>query len=331
MLILINKINHDSLTFVKLPASIHNPDTTNHGVGIRFSRTVNDESSKTESFSDVKFSFCNLPHAVPVCDLPSGSSQHLPPVVERRSRAAWTSHLQSTDHLVLGDTVPVQQLELQGDVGEVLSSRGQFEHERFVEDRLDGALLHVSLFLHDSLALVEQVDLHVRIAQAGEVHPREVPRLQHHHREACGGGLVTQRQQQLAPPLGPQLGGAGVEVPGELQAPSKGQLPQGHKGLPHGVVPRVPVERQDREVHRNVLDVCLRDAVEGEVLVVGGVEGAPEDTRLGLVVLVWQQLQLHVRVPGGRLLSGVLAPANRGQSAAPSHAHHQRPGVSLVP
>ena len=38
------------------------------------------------------------------------------------------------------------------------------------------------------------------------------------------------------------------------------------------------------------------DAIEGEVLVIDGVQGPSQHPRLHLVLLFWQQLQLHIRV-----------------------------------
>ncbi len=38
------------------------------------------------------------------------------------------------------------------------------------------------------------------------------------------------------------------------------------------------------------------DSVEGEIFVVDGVEGPAQHSGLHLVLLLWQQLQLHVRV-----------------------------------
>ena len=47
--------------------------------------------------------------------------------------------------------------------------------------------------------------------------------------------------------------------------------------------------------HRQLVEV---DAIEGEVLVVDWVEGAPHHPGLHLVLLLGQQLQLDVRVAG---------------------------------
>ena len=42
------------------------------------------------------------------------------------------------------------------------------------------------------------------------------------------------------------------------------------------------------------------DSVEGEVLVVNGVEGPAHDAGLDLVLLLWQQLQFNVGIAGNK-------------------------------
>lgn len=65
-------------------------------------------------------------------------------------------------YLVLGDSVPVQHEQLERDVVERGAGRGRhLEHERLVEHRVQGALLHVRLLLGDALPVVQQVHLHV--------------------------------------------------------------------------------------------------------------------------------------------------------------------------
>ena len=50
----------------------------------------------------------------------------------------------------------------------------KIEDEGLVEDRVQRSLLHVRLLLRDPLTIVHQVDLHVRIAGAADVHCRHV-------------------------------------------------------------------------------------------------------------------------------------------------------------
>lgn len=105
---------------------------------------------------------------MPLCYLSSRGVADLVPVL-----LGWPSapgpQLQPADHLVLGDTVPVQDQELEADVLEALVV-GDLEHERLVEDRVGGALLHVGLLLGDALVVVEKVDLHVRICVGEKKH-----------------------------------------------------------------------------------------------------------------------------------------------------------------
>ena len=46
-------------------------------------------------------------------------------------------------------------------------------------------------------------------------------------------------------------------------------------------------------IYRQLVEV---DTVEGEVLIVDRVESSPQDPGLHLVLLLWQQLQLDIRV-----------------------------------
>ena len=46
-------------------------------------------------------------------------------------------------------------------------------------------------------------------------------------------------------------------------------------------------------IYRQLVEV---DAVKGEVLIVDRVESSPQDPGLHLVLLLWQQLQLDIRV-----------------------------------
>jgi hypothetical protein len=54
--------------------------------------------------------------------------------------------------------------------------------------------------------------------------------------------------------------------------------------------------RKNRMQSRNYLQLVELHAVEGEVLVVDGVERAPHHPRLHLVLLLGQQLQLYVGI-----------------------------------
>ena len=48
-----------------------------------------------------------------------------------------------------------------------------------------------------------------------------------------------------------------------------------------------------KNIHRQLVKV---DTVEGEVLVIDRVESSPQDPGLNLVLLLWQQLELDIRV-----------------------------------
>ena len=48
-----------------------------------------------------------------------------------------------------------------------------------------------------------------------------------------------------------------------------------------------------RNIYRQLVEV---DTVEGEVLVIDRVECSPQDPGLNLVLLLWQQLELDIRV-----------------------------------
>lgn len=68
------------------------------------------------------------------------------------------------------------------------------------------------------------------------------------------------------------------------------------------------------------------DAVEGKVLIVDRMVGVPQDSGLGLVMLIRQKLQLHVRV------TGRLTPTlGGGQVRAFNDRHDQSTVVTLVP
>ena len=91
----------------------------------------------------------------------------------------------------------------------------------------------------------------------------------------------------------------------------------GIKGAPRG-----PPERTKWSAN---LQLILSDAVEGEIFVVDGIEGAAEDSGLHFVMLVRKQLELDVRIAGADV--GI---AGR-QPSAFYHRDVQRALLHVVP
>ncbi len=101
---------------------------------------------------------------VPLRDLLSGTVHDLVPVMGFRS-AMLGADFQTAYDLVLGHAIPIQSQELQTDVLETLVTRN-IEQERFIEDRVECALLYVSLLLSDPLPVVKQVHLYIGICKS---------------------------------------------------------------------------------------------------------------------------------------------------------------------
>ena len=106
-------------------------------------------------------------HALPTQPMPLGdllarAVNDLIPVVQLAVARA-RSELQATHHLVLCDTVPVEEEELDTDTCQAVVATGHVEQERLVEDRVEGSLLDACLLLGDPLPVVQNVYLHVRI------------------------------------------------------------------------------------------------------------------------------------------------------------------------
>lgn len=108
-------------------------------------------------------------------------------------------------YLVLRNSVPVEERELEADLAEALGAVRYLEHDRLVEDGIEGALLHVRLSLGDALIVVEQVDLDVGVRQARHVHLRQIARLQHDDGQFAGRRLPAEGHQKLASALGLDL------------------------------------------------------------------------------------------------------------------------------
>ena len=98
--------------------------------------------------------------------------------VRSPSLAEYTPPIRVLTHLVLGDPIPVEELELEADVLDAVRAAPldlaalvdplevlrQIKDERLVEDRVQRLLLHVRLLLRARALLVAQhVDLDVRI------------------------------------------------------------------------------------------------------------------------------------------------------------------------
>lgn len=75
-------------------------------------------------------------------------------------------------HLIFGDPVPIQKQKLQTDSFQTLTVSRDIKDETLIEDRHQGSLLYVRLLFGNALAIVQQVDFHVRISQSGHVHFR---------------------------------------------------------------------------------------------------------------------------------------------------------------
>ena len=86
------------------------------------------------------------------------------------------SHLQTPDHFVAGDAVPVVNDKLKLDAPQVRATTGaghrstagwrQVKHEGLVERWIQRFLLHLGFLLPDALSIVKQLYLDVRICTA---------------------------------------------------------------------------------------------------------------------------------------------------------------------
>lgn len=102
-----------------------------------------------------------LAQVLPFGDLPAGILADFPPVGGAGGRGAVEAEKQAAQDFVLGGAVEVDNQELDGDLRQQL--RRDVIDEGLVEDRVQGAFLHVGLLLGYALAAVEDVDLHIRI------------------------------------------------------------------------------------------------------------------------------------------------------------------------
>ncbi len=121
-------------------------------------------SNKKSHYSFVwPLKFLALLQLVPLCDLPSWRSDHLVPVLLRRRTARRPSadvHL--ANQLIPRHPIVVKHLKLQRNVLQALLRRN-VKNEAFIEDRAECALLHVRSLLEEADAVVEDVQLYVRV------------------------------------------------------------------------------------------------------------------------------------------------------------------------
>lgn len=130
------------------------------------------------------------------------------------------NHRQSF-YLILSDSVPVEQHQLQWNTLQIGAGTLQQRHqqksmkitwretterkkkwktnlccwnvkgETLVEHRTECSFFHVGLLFGDALSVVEQIYFHVRIGQSGHVHAWQIASLQQHDSEASGSRLPT--------------------------------------------------------------------------------------------------------------------------------------------
>lgn len=93
---------------------------------------------------------------MPVGDLSARRIANFLPVIQSGAVAARAAELQPSDDLVLRDAIPVEQHQLERDALQRLSGAlggGNVEGEALVENWAQRSLLHVRLFLCNSLSL----------------------------------------------------------------------------------------------------------------------------------------------------------------------------------
>lgn len=211
-----------------------------------------------------------------------------------------------------------------------------------IKDRTERAFLDMGLLLGYALAIVEQVDLDVGISKAGDIHARQIAGLQQDDGQASGGRLPAERDEQLATSLGAYLQATWLYflADGERFLGYVADLDGGQWAdyLADDIVARVPIEAEYDKVQAHVLQIVHVQAVECEVLVVNRIPGVAHHASLNLVLLVRQQLQLHIRI-GGCLgasihASGYIASAASttlaGQPAAAYDGDHESVPFSQV-
>ena len=98
---------------------------------------------------------------MPLGDLLARAVHHLVPMVLLGSVRS-CSDFKAPDDLVLRHPIPVKDEKLQADVLQAFIT-GYVEQEGLIEDRVEGSLLDVGFLFRDSLSIVEEVNLHVRI------------------------------------------------------------------------------------------------------------------------------------------------------------------------
>lgn len=80
----------------------------------------------------------------------------------------------TASNLIFGYPVPIQKQEFQTDRFQPFTASWNIKNETFVIYRTQRPLLHMRLLLGDSLSVVQQIDLDVRVCQSCDVHFGEV-------------------------------------------------------------------------------------------------------------------------------------------------------------
>jgi len=155
----------------------------------------------------------------------------------------------------------------------------------------------VRLLLGDALAIVEEIDLDIRIGQTGDIHAGQVSGLKEDYSETSGSRLPAERDQQFAATLGSNLQAAWLNLLADGQG-LLGNVPDLDGGqwanhLANNIVARIPIEAEDDKVQRHVLQVVHVQAVEGEVLVVNWVPGITHHAGLNMYCLLTHKNNMY--------------------------------------